>query len=210
MGTARGFLRRTSECTERALCYGSPEIRIVPIPFVLQELLQLGKLFGVKIVFKGMALVLDRAVRSARAAARVRNRVQVGWTMAVAGAVIVCSAGIVQRGAGRFHMYGPASKQGVDDRAAVSWLIGERQPGDALISTHLGLPAIWWYGRVSIVGDGVERMRSVYEVDNRREGKGCGLAAVLKDYRRVLVYVGFPDMHVANWVFGHYLRPLTP
>jgi FtsH-binding integral membrane protein len=151
-------------------------------------------LWLVPALYAGIALVLDRAVRSARAAARVRNRVQVGWTMAVAGAVIVCSAGILQRGAGRFHMYGPASKQGVDDRTAVSWLIGQRQPGDALISTHFGLPAIWWYGRVSIAGDRGERMRSVYEVNHRRDGTGCGLAAALKDHRRVLVYVGFPDM----------------
>jgi FtsH-binding integral membrane protein len=145
-------------------------------------------------LYAGIALVLDRAVRSARAAARVGNRVQAGWTMAVAGAAILCSAGILHRGAGRFHMERPVSKQGVDDRTAVSWLIGQRQPGDALISTRLGLPAIWWYGRISIAGDGVEGMRSVYEVEHRREGRGCGLAAVLKDHRRVLVYVGFPDM----------------
>jgi hypothetical protein len=35
---------------------------------------------------------------------------------------------------------------------------------------------------------------SIYQIEHRRQGTGCGLAAVLKDYPRVLVYVGFPDM----------------
>jgi hypothetical protein len=149
-------------------------------------------LWLVPALYAGIALVVDRAVASARAAARHANWVQGGWTMALAGAAILCSAGIVQRGAGRFHTDRPTSNHGVDDRTAVSWLIGHRQPGDALISTRLGLPAIWWYGRVSIAG--VPDMRSVYQVEHRRQGTGCGLAAVLKDHRRVLVYVGFPDM----------------
>jgi hypothetical protein len=86
----------------------------------------------------------------------------------------------------------PTSKQGIDDRTAVSWLISHRHPGDVLISTRFGLPAIWWYGRVSIAG--APEMRSVYEAEHRRQGEDCGLAGVLKNHRRALVYVGFPDM----------------
>jgi hypothetical protein len=145
-------------------------------------------------LYGGIALVIDRAVRSARDAAREGNWVRGGWTMAVACAAIVFCAGVLQRGAGRFHMERPTSKQGVDDRTAVSWLISHRQPGDALITTPLGLPALWWYGRVSIAGDGGQGTRAMYEVAHRRQDPGCGLAAALKDHRRVLVYVGFPDM----------------
>ena len=151
-------------------------------------------LWVVPALYAGIALVVDRGARSARASAREGNWVREGWTMAVAAAAILCSAGIVQRGVDRFHVDRPTSKQGVDDRTAVSWLIGHRQPGDAVIATRLGLPAIWWYGRVSIAGDGVREMHSMYEVAHRPQGTGCGLAAVLKDYRRALVYVGFPDM----------------
>ena len=149
-------------------------------------------LWMVPALYAGIALLVDRAVSSARAAARDGKWVQGGWTIALAGAAILCSAGIVQRGAGRFHMDRPTSNHGVDDRTAVSWLIGHRQPGDALISTRLGLPAVWWYGRISIAG--VQDMGPVYQVEHRRQGTGCGLAAVLKHHRRVLVYVGFPDM----------------
>ena len=74
----------------------------------------------------------------------------------------------------------------------MAWLISHRRPGDALISTRLGLPAIWWYGRISLAG--VPDLSSIYQVEHRRQGTGCGLAAVLNDHRRVLVYVGFPDM----------------
>ena len=162
--------------------------------------LRLVPLFGrfslwmVPALYAGVALVIDRAVRSARDAAREGNRVRSGWTMAVAGAAIVFCAGIIQRGAGRYHRERPTSNQGGDDRTAVSWLIEHRQPGDALITTPLGLPALWWYGRVSIGGDGGQGTRAMYEVAHRREGAECELAAALKDHRRVLVYVGFPDM----------------
>lgn len=149
-------------------------------------------LWMIPALYAGIALVVDRAVSSARAAARTGNWVQAGWTMALAGAAILCSAGIVQRGAGRFHMDRPTSNHGVDDRTAVSWLIGHRQPGDALISTRLGFPAIWWYGRVSIAG--VQDMGPAYQVEHRRQGTGCGFADALQNHRRVLVYIGFPDM----------------
>ena len=151
-------------------------------------------LWMVPALYAAIALVIDRAVRSARDAAREGNRVRCGWTVTVAAAAIVFCAGILQRGAGRLHMERPTSKQGVDDRTAVPWLLSHRQPGDALISTRLGLPALWWYGRISIAGDGSQGTREMYTVEHRRQGAGCGLADALKDHRRVLVYIGFPDM----------------
>ena len=30
----------------------------------------------------------------------------------------------------------------------------QRQPGDVLIATHLGLPALWWYGGIGIADPG--------------------------------------------------------
>ena len=34
----------------------------------------------------------------------------------------------------------------------------------------------------------------MYTVEHRRQGAGCGLADALQEHRRVLVYIGFPDM----------------
>ena len=149
-------------------------------------------LWMVPALYAGIALALDHSVRSARVAVRAGKRVQAGWAIALAAAAILCSAGIVARGAGRFHVDRPTSSHGVDDRTAVSWLISQRQPGDAVISTRLGLPAIWWYGRFPLAG--VEEGRLFYQVDHRRQVSACELAAVLKNHRRVLAYVGFPDM----------------
>jgi hypothetical protein len=151
-------------------------------------------LWMVPALYAGIALVIDRAVRSARDAVRDRNRVRCGWTVAVAGAAIVFCAGILQQGVERLHLEPPTSKQGVDDRTAVSWLISQRQSGDALITTRLGLPALWWYGHISIAGDGSGETPEMYSVEHRPQGPGCALADVLKDHHRVLVYVGFPDM----------------
>jgi hypothetical protein len=151
-------------------------------------------LWMVPALYAGLALVIDRAVRSARDAIRNGNRLRCGWTVAIAGAAIVFCAGILQRGVGRLHMERPTENHGVDDRTAVPWLISHRLPGDALITTRLGLPALWWYGRISVAGDGSQATRGMYSVEHRRQGAGCGLAEALEGYRRVLVYIGFPDM----------------
>ena len=151
-------------------------------------------LWLVPALYAGIVLVIDRAVRSAGAAAHERTRVRWALAVAVAGSVMVFCFDILQRGAGRLHMERPTSNHGVDDRTAVSWLISHRQPGDALIATRLGLPALWWYGGISIGGDGSQATHAIYTVEHRRSGPGCGLTEALKDQRRVLVYVGFPDM----------------
>ena len=151
-------------------------------------------LWMVPALYAGIALVIDRAVRSARDATRAGKRVQPAWMVAVAAAAIVLCAGILRRGAGRLHMERPTENHGVDDRTAVSWLISHRQPADVLISTRLGLPALWWYGGISLAGDGSQATRGTYTVEHRRRGPGCALADALKEHRRVLVYIGFPDM----------------
>ena len=46
------------------------------------------------------------------------------------------------------------SKHGLDDRAAVRWLMRQRQPGDAVMTTRLAWPAVWWYGEISIGNEG--------------------------------------------------------
>jgi hypothetical protein len=151
-------------------------------------------LWMVPALYGGIALLVDRAVRAARGAARAGDPLRRASAVAVAAAAIVLCAGILRRGADRLHMERPTENHGVDDRTAVSWLLSHRQPTDVLISTRLGLPALWWYGRISIAGDGSQGTRGMHTVELRRQGPGCALADVLKDHRRVLVYIGFPDM----------------
>ena len=41
---------------------------------------------------------------------------------------------------------------GLNDHSALRFLMVQRQPGDVLITTQLGLPAVWWYGGITIAG----------------------------------------------------------
>ena len=107
---------------------------------------------------------------------------------------------IIARG-WREYRYGrsPDSNHGLNDRAAVGWLMDQRRPGDVVMTTHLGVPAFWWYGGIPLSGpsaggtlpDGTP----IVEV-GIRSGDECApdhLRALLGDRRRVLVYSGFPD-----------------
>ena len=44
----------------------------------------------------------------------------------------------------------PRSTHSVDDRSAIRFVMTQRRPGDAMLVTHLGLPAVWWYAGVDL------------------------------------------------------------
>jgi hypothetical protein len=121
----------------------------------------------------------------------------------VAAAEVRLCAEIINRGWGNLkldHAYG--SKQGLDDRAAVQWLMRQRQPGDAIITTRLAWPAVWWYGNIAIDDDETAAGRLadgsvMYEVTHVAAGPACRrnqLRDAFKNRRRVLVYFGFQDV----------------
>jgi len=92
------------------------------------------------------------------------------------------------------------SNRGSNDRAAVRWLLEQRQGGDAVITTALGLPAVWWYGSIDVasgsspgsrLGDDAPVLQATYTAD-----EGChqgALGEALAGQTRVVVYIGFPD-----------------
>lgn len=157
-------------------------------------------LWIVPALYVGVALLADASLDSLaswRAAGRFRI------AAAVAAAVIALHAGIgvVDRGRRNLDLEAPSdNNHALDDRRAVAWLMARRQPGDALLSTRLGWPAVWWYGDISLrrpapaarLADGTV----MYELTHDRSVPGCGaaLADTLRPHRRALVYVGFPDM----------------
>jgi hypothetical protein len=71
-----------------------------------------------------------------------------------------------------------------------------RAPGDVVITSRLGLPAIWWYGGTSVappnlgrefLPDGSPILRVGF-----RSGEGCRPAEVTAvEGRRALIYLGF-------------------
>jgi hypothetical protein len=152
-------------------------------------------------LYTGVALLVDRGVRLCVGAWRPRR-----WPHLAAGA-LAASCGLYVAGDIALNGYRQLdiglradSNRGVDDRRAVRWLMDRRQPGDAVISTRLGWPALWWYGGISmarpIPGGRLHEGSVMYEVSHERETPGCEqpLLDVLSSHKRVLVHVGFPDM----------------
>ena len=86
-----------------------------------------------------------------------------------------------------------------DDRAAVRWLIEQRRPGDALVTTRHALPAVWWYGGVPVEGGGRRfpdggRIFAADYYDSTDACQNLEPASRLRGQRRILLYLGFEDM----------------
>ena len=160
-------------------------------------------LWVVPALYFGVALFIDRGVRLARDGYGRRDWMRV----AAAGVMLfvgyqLCSD-IFTSGKQSLQVDRASdSNRGLDDRSAVRWLMGYRQPGDVLLTTRLALPAIWWYGEIPLSGIDSPGSRHpdgsrVFEVGYAKPGAECEsnqLQSLLQGQHRVLVYSGFPDM----------------
>lgn len=172
-------------------------LRIVPLyeRFVL---------WIVPALYVGLALAIDRAARVIHEAPRSRR-----WPLAIFAMLVLSASGIVcadifTRGWNDIARGRPAqSKHSLDDRAAVKWLSARLRPGDAVITTRLAWPAIWWYGDISIsnadAGGVVHHpggipLLEVTHSDSPSTCDGDALREGLKGSRRALVYLGFRDI----------------
>jgi len=87
----------------------------------------------------------------------------------------------------------------LDDRSGVRWLMRHARSGDAIVTTRLALPAVWWYAAIPISDRHLaRRLRDdetpVFEVDYRAEGTECGhnqVREALRGRTRALIYFGF-------------------
>jgi hypothetical protein len=108
---------------------------------------------------------------------------------------------IVEGGVRDLRANRPAdSNRATDDRAAMAWLMKDRRPGDVLLTTRHALPAVWWYGGVSLAqSNGRQfpdggRILSL-EYDETRPGcDGRWLDKRLDGRPRMLLYLGFVDV----------------
>jgi hypothetical protein len=129
-----------------------------------------------------------------------RRRIAPLFAGAVTGVVaLVVVVDVVDHGWGHIDVGVPAeSNHSVDDRTGVPWLMRHRQAGDAIVTTRLGWPAIWWYRGLPLpqyeegqLPDGTALYELTYHPDRQR----CRpLVEPLGQHRRVLVYISFPDL----------------
>jgi hypothetical protein len=167
-------------------------------------------LWVVPAMYVGLALTVDRTARVIHDAYRQRR-----WAATALPAVALITTAVVCRD---IHRRGRAEmvertgehKHRLDDRAAGRWLMEQLRPGDAVLTTRLAWPALWWYGNVSIAAtdaEGVVRHPAgipLLEVDYVEPGPECTdgrFQKELRNYRRVLVYVGIETTPG----FGHLL-----
>jgi hypothetical protein len=167
----------------------------------LVPLYQRFALYTAPVLYLGMALLIDRAIRMGRDAHQRRR-----WSRLILPAAILLvelqlCTDIIRQGVNDVQAREANHKQQFDDRTSVRWLMRRTQPGDAVLTTHLGWPAIWWYGEIPI-GEAMPGRAhpagfAAYEVGYIENARDClrdQLADVLKDHGRVLVYLGFRDV----------------
>jgi hypothetical protein len=182
-------------------------LRIVP----LYERLSL---WFVPALYLGVALFADSSASFAR-----KSRGTHGWVFAGAATIIAIvafqvSSDIFRHGADDVRNFRPAdSNRSTDDRTAVSWLMSQRRPEDAVVTTRLGVPAVLWYGNLTLLNSAADAFRgsepilvaehssSESECDARR------LRSQLKGSHRVLAYLGFQDF--PKWFDDQLLQELA-
>ena len=174
-------------------------------------LLDRAALWVVPALYFGIASFADRALRLLQHAWRQRSAVSAIAAATMVLVLIPLSADIIIR-RGRITLDDRQVAQvnhGLNDRAAVEWLMMQRQPGDAIVTTHLALPAMWWYSGTDISkghqpGSHLDDGSPIFEA-TLIPASECSPPArqkILAGQRRALIYVGFRD---APEAFGDLL-----
>jgi hypothetical protein len=141
-------------------------------------------------------LLADRASQAIRSAWNTRRWVQVAVSFATLLLTFQLASDIVRRGYVDLDVPHPVNTWQMNDRSGVRWLRAQQRPGDTLVTTRLGWPAIWWYGRISIADPDSNAIRSEgYEMTYEPPGPRCRTPLERPpDTRRLLVFLGFPDV----------------
>ena len=168
--------------------------------FAFAAVVPLHQRFAIWIVpalYAGVALLIDRIVAAGAAAFARRQWPLVGAAVVVLAVQYPMVFEVLDRGKVDIAIRLRAvHKHRLDDRAAVRWLMSHAEPGDALITTHLSLPAVWWYGNVPLsdeagAGGILREGGPVYEVDFPADCRSRTVEDMLRNRRRVLLYLGF-------------------
>jgi hypothetical protein len=174
-----------------ALAFLLGALRLVPLGGRLT-------LWAVVALYAGIALMADYAACAARRAFSARNWVAFTLAALATVAVLRVSWDIFHRGEYEFRVR-PSSNHALDDRAAMRFLMAQRQQGDVLVTARMALPAVWWYGGIdlrpphlgrTVPGDG----SPILELRHYWPGPDCvpsKLSATLVGVKRVALYLGF-------------------
>jgi len=166
--------------------------RIVP-PFE-----RLG-LWSVPALYVGLAMCADAAFWLAFQSRRRSTLLSRAGAIIVAFVVGIVSLDIVGNGKNELAARSADNNYGLNDRKAVRRVQGLRQSGDPVLTTHFGLPGLWWYSGMDISGShrGAYLDDSpIFEISHETHRKRCArykaqMDALFKTTGRVVVYLGF-------------------
>jgi len=150
-------------------------------------------------LYLGIAFCVDAGIRAGRNAYDQRRHLRAA-TAALVIAAVLWLCGNVAAGGWRAIQIARSdnSNHQLDDRMAVEWLVAQHERGDVVLTTRLGMPAVWWYGGAPVssptLGGFLRDRIPILEVDHVEQGRTChsdDLRRALLTYRRALVYLGF-------------------
>jgi hypothetical protein len=163
-------------------------------------------------IYAGIGYGADAAVAVATARFAKSRLVRFGLAAAAVAVVGTLAGDIARRGLNAVA-YRPRSNYGLDDRSSIRWLLANHRAGDAVLTTHYGLLALWWYGRIPVGtpdrGGSLADGSPVFEVTHAPARNDCTawrsrMNAALVGRTRATAYLGF-RMNVAPVGFGNLL-----
>jgi hypothetical protein len=174
-------------------------LHVIP-PFERLALWSVPALYaGVGMCADGCAWLARRVFRESRVALPVVLAGLITTGIAAGLAAGAVTVDVVRRGVSALE-HRPRSNYGLDDRSSVRWTLASRREGDAVVTTHYGLAAMWWYGGVNIS----DRERSghfedgtpMFEIGYVPTGPECdrweaAMTDALAGRARVVLYLGF-------------------
>ena len=162
-------------------------------------------LWFVPALYLGVALFADTAESYGRKSLGRRGWLFAAVTAAAAISTFQVCSDVLRHGVDDARNFRPPdSNRSTNDRSAVSWLMSRRRPGDALVTTKLGLPALLWYGKLPVTDT------AILIAEHSSSDSECGawrLPDRLKGHPRAMAYLGFQDFPV--WFDDQLLQSLT-
>jgi hypothetical protein len=156
-------------------------------------------LWVIPALYVGVGLCADASLSLGRRNCSRGRPARLVFAVAAAVTAIAVCVDVFHRGVVALEAR-PHSNYGLDDRRSVRFLMAVRRPGDVLMTTHFGLAAVWWYGRLDISGPdrggSLHDGTPIFEVGHLPPGPNCDqgadeMNAALGDHSRVVVYLGF-------------------
>ena len=200
LATVGGYVYATARYGPIAVAFAAVPVSAVALGIlhVVPPFERLG-LWCVPALYVGLAWCGDAAFwlafQSRGPAARLR---QASSIAAVVAAGIV-SFDIARNGKNELDAKRPDNNYGLDDRRAVRRVQALRQAGDPVLTTHFGLPGLWWYSGMNIsnpYGGDYLYDSPIFEISHESRAGECTrykavMDAVVQRTGRAVLYLGF-------------------